>query len=183
MLLNRDHSILAVMDMQPTLLAAVAGAESVRDHCRWMLTLAKMCSVPACFTEQYPQKLGTTHPELSKAYPDARVLGKQCFSAVAAGILDQSLPDAAGQWVLVGIEAHVCVLQAAFELQAAGKQVFIVSDAVSSRTADDARLACERMARAGIQIVSREMVLFEWARTAGTPLFKALSQHFLQSPP
>lgn len=93
------------------------------------------------------------------------------------------MPDAAGQWVLVGIEAHVCVLQAAFELQAAGKQVFIVSDAVSSRTADDARLACERMARAGIQIVSREMVLFEWARTAGTPLFKALSQHFLQSPP
>ena len=84
------------------------------------------------------------------------------------------------QVVIVGIEAHVCVLQTALELRAAGKEVYLVADAVSSRALGDVQMALERMRAAGVQVVSREMVVFEWLRQAGTDIFRAISREFLR---
>jgi nicotinamidase-related amidase len=78
--------------------------------------------------------------------------------------------------VIGGIEAHVCVLQTALDLRAAGLQVAVAADATSSRTERNARLALDRMAAHGVDIVSTEMVLFEWLGVAGTDAFKALSR-------
>ena len=104
------------------------------------------------------------------------------FSGVAA----RCLPDLPGadlaQVVLAGVEAHVCVLQTALELAEEGKDVYVVADCVGSRRASDRDLALARMRQAGVQIISREMVAFEWLREAGTPLFREVCRDFLRQP-
>ncbi len=82
---------------------------------------------------------------------------------------------------MIGAEAHVCVLQTALDLRAAGKEVYLVADAVSSRSPRDVELALERMRADGVRIVSREMVTFEWLRQAGTDRFREISRDFTLS--
>ncbi len=77
--------------------------------------------------------------------------------------------------IVAGIEAHVCVLQTAIDLAAAGFGVFAVADAMSSRAPASVALALERMRQSGVAVVNTEMVVFELLRQAGTPEFKALS--------
>ena len=83
------------------------------------------------------------------------------------------------QVVLVGMEAHVCVLQTALELKAAGKEVFVVTDGISSRAQHDLDTALLRYQQAGVWLVSREMVLFELLRSSGDPMFRQMSQRYL----
>jgi nicotinamidase-related amidase len=93
--------------------------------------------------------------------------------AIAAHL--NSFPDRR-QLVLVGIEAHVCVLQTALDAQAHGFDVFVVSDAVSSRALSDVEAARRRLKAAGVAMVSAEMVFFEWFERSGTPEFKQMSR-------
>lgn len=182
MLLDRSRSLLLAIDIQEVLLPTLHQPQQLLQHAGWMIELAQICDIPVIFSEQYPRGLGPTAAQLRQLSPQAPVVEKQVFSCIAAQCLPQAMLAPAEQIVLIGIETHVCVLQTAIELQQAGKQVFVVADAVSSRSAGDTDLALARMRSLGIQIISREMALFEWARTAGTPLFKTLSQRFLQKP-
>jgi nicotinamidase-related amidase len=84
------------------------------------------------------------------------------------------------QWILIGIEAHVCVLQTAFNLLAQHKKIFVVDDCTSSRHARDKQVALDRMKHAGINIVTREMVVFEWLGKGGTPQFKFINETFIK---
>jgi nicotinamidase-related amidase len=77
--------------------------------------------------------------------------------------------------IIAGIEAHVCVAQTAIDMAQAGFGVFVVADAVSSRTEASVALALTRMGQAGIQVINTEMAVFELLGKAGTPEFKALS--------
>ena len=78
--------------------------------------------------------------------------------------------------VLCGIETHVCILQSAFDLLAAGWDVYVVLDAVGSRHAWDHQTAIDRMRQAGAKVVTSEMVMFEWCETSAHPNFRAISQ-------
>jgi isochorismate hydrolase len=102
------------------------------------------------------------------------------FSCVASGALASEPAFAKTQFVLCGIEAHVCVLQTAVDLRAMGREVFVVNEATGSRRASDKTLALERLRAHGAEIVSREMVAFEWLHESGTPLFKDVSREFLR---
>ena len=73
-----------------------------------------------------------------------------------------------------GIEAHVCVLQTAIDLESQGFEAFVVTDAVGSRSKASRKLALSRLEKAGVDVVDSEMVLFEWMERAGTPEFKQL---------
>lgn len=180
MLLQSEHSTLLLVDVQQKLAHAVNAANELIDHCNWMLRLAKECDVPIVISEQYPRGLGPTLPILQQTASNAARLEKTAFSCVAAGCLDLPACRDRKQIVLIGIEAHVCVLQTAMELHSAGKQVYVVADAVSSRSPEDRELALARMRSTGIHIISREMALFEWIRDSGHPQFKQLSQRYLQ---
>jgi hypothetical protein len=98
-----------------------------------------------------------------------------CFSSAACvPFRDALAATGRRQVVLAGIETHVCVLQTALELAAAGHSVYVVEDAVSSRQSADRQAALERMSRHGIERITAEMAVFEWLREAGTPEFKEL---------
>jgi nicotinamidase-related amidase len=191
MFIRPDRSTLLVIDVQERLNPFIDQGEALLAHCRWLIQVAQRIGVPVICTEQYPRGLGPTLPALRGLLPDSAVVEKIHFSAVAEcspGAVDGEggtgfLAAPGGdrrQFVVVGSETHVCVLQTVLDLLAAGRQVFVVDEAVGSRRPADKALALERMRRHGADIVSREMVAFEWLQRAGSEQFRAISREFIK---
>ncbi len=179
MLLDAAKSSLLLVDLQERLLPAMAGGDDVERQCAILLKVAKTLEVPIAVSEQYPKGLGHTVPGLKADIGNAPVFEKLSFSCWKdAALKDHMIGHHERQRPLViigGIEAHVCVLQTAIDLAAAGFGVFAVADAMASRTEASKALAQERMRQNGIAIVNTEMVVFELLKQAGTAEFKALS--------
>lgn len=175
MLLARDRSALMLIDWQARLLPALDGAEAALGEAERLLSAARRLAVPVLATEQYPKGLGPTDPRLRETLQPDEVVEKTSFNAAAEAPVAAAVERLRRPlMVLAGAEAHVCVLQTAFGLRARGYHVAVVADAVASRRPRDRDLGLERMRQAGVQIVSTEMVLFEWIGRAATPEFRDL---------
>lgn len=175
MLIRRADSLLLIVDVQEKLAPAISGREAAVANNVRLLEAARQLGVPAFISEQYVRGLGPSVAEIRNAGSAARFFEKTHFSCTGEpGVVDMLRAAGRPQVVLTGMEAHVCVLQTAFGLLGAGFAVFLVADASSSRTPDNRSAAIERMRAAGVQIVSTEMVLFEWLEKAGTDEFRAL---------
>jgi nicotinamidase-related amidase len=171
---------LVVVDVQERLVSAMPNGvkERVIERVTVLLTAAKTLSVPVLVTEQYPNGLGPTEQELVKQLPDGTpVFEKTCFSATRAdGFVPALEQTGRKQIVLVGMETHICVLQTALALQAQGYQVFVVEDAVSSRSKANQYNALQRMRSAGVIVSNVESVIFEWLEDSAQENFKTLAQ-------
>ena len=180
MLMNAKRSHLLVVDLQARLMPAIHDAESLVRHAAVLLAASTRLSVPVTVTEQYPKGLGTTLPQVQEALPvDALTLAKTTFSGARDAAIAERVATVRGagrdQLVVCGAEAHVCVLQTALEFRNSGLDVFVVADAVSSRSPHSVSAACARLLHAGCHWVTTEMVVFEWMGAAGTDDFRALS--------
>ena len=180
MKLDAHQSILLLVDLQERLLPAIDQGDQVLEHCAWLIGVARALQVPVLLTEQYPQGLGGTAPVISQRIQPAERLEKTHFSAVAEGNLLDHPAAQRQQWVVCGTESHVCVQQTVLDLLAAGRAVSVVEEGVGSRQPRDKQLALKRMRLAGAQIVSREMVAFEWLGKADTPAFRTVLQQFIR---
>jgi len=183
MLVRADNSVVFVVDIQDKLLPVVHDNASLLKNVVLLLETASTLSIPQLVSEQYPQGLGETVAGVKRVVTQGGLQGagfleKVCFSAVRADRFDEALApyDDRRQAVVVGIEAHICVLQTALDLRVRGFEVFVVADGVSSRRESDRDKALARLRDNGCHIVTTEMVLFEWLGKAGTPLFKQVSK-------
>jgi nicotinamidase-related amidase len=183
MLIQASDCSLLVVDVQEKLVNAIHDAPRAVAAMKWLIDAAVLVGVPVVYSEQYPQALGATLPVLRKAAPEAPVVAKTAFSCLAAQCLTGLPVEVRKQVVICGIEAHVCVLQTALEMKAAGKDVYVVADAIGSRAAGDKEAAIARLQAAGVVIVTREMALFEWLRDSKAPAFKDASKRLLQVAP
>lgn len=175
MLVERAKSLLLLVDMQERLVPIMADAADLTARCGILLRAAYELGVPILASEQYPKGLGATLPALAELAP--RRLEKMEFSAYANSAIKDELTRAGQkQIILAGIEAHVCVLQTGLELVGAGFQVFVVADAVASRRPESREVALHRVARAGATLITAEMALFEWLRSASAPEFRTISR-------
>ena len=180
MIIDRDRSLLLVLDLQVKMLPAIHDHEQILANVVWLVRAAQKVGVPVAATEQYAKGLGPLVPGVRTLLPDGAIAAKTRFSGVAADCLAQ-LPGAdRAQVILVGVESHVCLLQTALELVEEGKEVYVVADGVGSRRAFDRDVAINRMRQEGVRIVTREMVVFEWLGEADTPLFRAFSKEFFR---
>ena len=181
MLINAEKSCLLLVDVQEKLAPMVHQAQTMIDNCLWLLKLAREVDIPLLVTEQYPRGLGQTLSSLKSMMIEEDAIDKVHFSCAADGSCMSRLDDLGrSQVIIAGIETHVCILQTAIELVERGKQVFVVVDAVSARGDLDHQTGLARMRSHGIELVTKEMVFFEWLRQAGTPRFKVLSQAFMK---
>ena len=181
MLINSDHACLLVVDIQEKLAPGIHQPEKLIENCRWLIKAAQLCEIPVMASEQYPRGVGPTVEPLRELIPQDCIEEKLIFScADSTECLKLIEQQDRKQIVIVGMESHVCVLQTALRLNELGKDVFVVADAISSRDPNDIELAIARMSKAGVHIVSREMVAFEWLRGSGAPQFKTFSKEFLQ---
>jgi len=178
--MNRRDSTLLVVDFQARLMPHISEGEEVLANAVWLVEVARRVGVPVVLTEQNRAKLGVSDPTLVNAAGEAHCAEKMHFSAAACGCLAHTEVERRPQVVICGVESHVCVQQTALGLSRQGKQVFVVAEAVGSRRPTDKQLALARMAAHGIDIVSREMVAFEWLEEAGTDLFREVIRDFLR---
>lgn len=181
MLIKKDQMCLVLVDVQERLLPFVNHSDELMANCKWMLELSGFLGVSQLVTEQYPKGLGSTINELA-SHLTSTPYEKTTFSIASdEGIRSVIEKQPHRQYALIGIETHVCVLQSALELIEMGKEVFVVTDCVSARSQNDAKYGLKRMKQAGVQLVTKEMVLFEWLRHSKHPEFKEISQRFLKS--
>lgn len=175
MLIRRADSLLLVVDIQQKLAPAIHDSERVTANSVRLLEGARQLGVPAFVSEQYVKGLGPSLEAIRSAAVDARFFEKTHFSCAAEpGVIDLLRAAKRPQVLLTGTETHVCVLQTAFGLLAAGFEVYLVADAASSRTPANHNAAIERLRAGGVHIVTSEMVLFEWLHQAGTADFRQL---------
>lgn len=180
-MMNIKDCAFILVDLQEKLLPHILEHEAVVNNCIWLNKLVQRLNVPMLVVEQYPKGLLRTHHEILSTLVQSIVIEKVHFSAGRnVEFIDKLAALNKTSVVLCGIEAHVCVLQTALDLQKLDYKVFVVADAIGSRNADDKRYAIERMYQAGISIVTKEMVLFEWLEHSGTDLFKHISKEFLK---
>jgi len=193
MLLDAAQSQLVLVDYQTRLLPAIFEGPLVLANALRLAQIAHLLQVPVWGTEQNPSKLGENAPELRALC--AQTLSKMHFSGVEEGLSECLRPPAkavAGNArslskhlqkpaasaherntvVVAGCEAHVCLLQTALQLLEDEFEVWVVTDACSSRTERNRDAAFDRLAGAGVELVTTEMVAFEWLRTAENPAFK-----------
>lgn len=195
MLLDADGCQLVLVDYQTRLMPAIHDHALVVANAARLGQLAALMQVPCWGTEQNPAKLGENLPAVRALCQ--RTLSKMHFSACADGLVDwlrppapaprgnaRSLPkhlqkpaadegEARSTIVIAGCESHVCLLQTALDLLDEEFDVWVVTDACGSRTERNRDAAFDRLAGAGAELVTTEMVAFEWLRTAEHPAFKS----------
>jgi nicotinamidase-related amidase len=199
MLLDADDSQLVLVDYQSRLMPSIFESSLVVANAVKLARMAALLEVPVWGTAENPDKLGPNVPEIQAAIAAAggRTLDKMFFSAVADGLTDllrppvrqqpvrgnaRSLPkhlqkpaepeQGRGTIVIAGCEAHVCLMQTALDLLEEEFEVWVVTDACSSRTERNRDAAFDRLAGNGAELVTTEMVAFEWLRTAEHEAFK-----------
>ena len=194
MLLDASESQLVLVDYQERLMPAIAEGAAVLANARRLAQIAQLLEVPVWGTEQNPSRLGPNDPALRALC--AKTLAKMHFSAAEEGLGEWLRPPAKapqggnarslpkhlqkpaqqaperGTIVIAGCEAHVCLLQTALDLIEDEFEVWVVTDACGSRTDRNRDAAFDRLAGAGAELVTTEMVAFEWLGSCEHPDFK-----------
>ena len=182
-LTHSAKSQLLIVNVQEKLIKAMPKNDRdlmVSNICRLVQT-SRSLDIPIVVSEHYSKGLGETVPEIMQHLPSGTVAkDKLTFSCCTAPGFEEELgrDEKRKQIVIVGLEAHICVLQTAAGLQQWGYQAFVVEDAICSRNASHRDNAIARMRQGGVQISNSESVAFEWMGDANHPGFREVSQLF-----
>ena len=174
--IKKQDAILVLVDFQERLMPVMKAGEELEATVVKLVKGCKVLGVPILITEQYPKGLGHTLPELSALMPNVHPVEKTTFSCLAESRFTRQLTRDHSQVILSGMEAHICVVQTALDLQAQGKMVFVVEDAIVSRKPENKLNALNRLRQAGIIVTNTESVVFEWLKVAEGDAFKKISQ-------
>ncbi len=172
-MLNREEALLAVIDIQGNLYLAMDEKEFLLANTEKLIKGINILEIPIILTEQV--KIGPTIPELAELMPAVKPIIKNSFSCCGDEQFLTALTAAGKRQILVcGIEAHVCAYQTSMDLMERGYEVYVVADAVSSRTARNREIGIKKLLAAGAILTGTEMALFELLKTATDPKAKDL---------
>ncbi len=170
-----EDGVLVVVDIQGKLASLMHERERLYDNVRRLVRGCAALELPILWTEQVPEKLGPTVPEVAELLA-GEPIAKSSFSGWGEGRFRDALARTGrSQVLLAGIESHICVYQTARDLDLAGFQTYLVADAVSSRTAENRRIGLEAGRAAGARITSVEAGLFEMLGSAEHPAFREIA--------
>jgi nicotinamidase-related amidase len=175
MTLTPENSLLVVVDVQGKLASLMIDKDNLYKNMGAVIDAANLLSIPVFYTEQAPEKIGATIPEITVHLKNARHFTKKTFSCAAEEDFATALKSSKRkQIILIGIETHVCVYQTARDLLSKKHQVYPVADAIASRKPTDKHFGLNRMQQLGAQLVCVEMLLTELIQTSAHPKFKEI---------
>ncbi len=175
-ILNKDEAVLIIVDIQEKLIPAMKYGQKVIENTAKLASIAKALDMPIIITVQYPKGLGNTVKEINQIADGAAKYEKMKFSACTEEVNNALVGHAKRKVIVTGMETHVCVYQTVRDLLSKGYDVFVVSDAVCSRTKDNYKNGLSLMSEMGGIVTNTETVFFDLMKEAGTPLFKELSK-------
>lgn len=176
MTLRTDNTACLIVDIQERLTPALHEAERFTAACTLLIQGLHALGIPMMATEQYPQGLGTTLPEIKSLLPDTPFVEKTRFSAVLPETEDFIRRHNTQNIVLIGAETHICMLQTALDLRAQGLNVYIPAECAASRNPANKANGLEQMRAAGATVDNSESLLFALLRDAKHPAFKTISK-------
>ena len=176
MTLRTDNTACLIVDIQERLTPALHEAERFTAACTLLIQGLHALGIPMMATEQYPQGLGTTLPEIKSLLPDTPFVEKTRFSAVLPETEDFIRRHNTQNIVLIGAETHICMLQTALDLRAQGLNVYIPAECAASRNPANKTNGLEQMRAAGVTVGNGESLLFALLRDAKHPAFKTISK-------
>ncbi|SNR38716.1 isochorismatase family protein [Flavobacterium sp. ov086] len=180
MKISASNSTLLVIDVQERLLPKIHENEAVMKDVIWAIDLAQIIGIPMLLTEHCPDKIGTTPSIIREKFNDVDMITKTYFSAVREGNLLAHIQKERKQIIVTGTEAHICVQQTVLDLLELDYEVFILDSAVGTRNPNDKERALQRMQQNGAEIITRDMLAFEWLEKAETELFKIVLNRFIK---
>ncbi|MCU0315147.1 MAG: isochorismatase family protein [Fimbriimonadaceae bacterium] len=174
MRISPSDSVLVLVDMQPSFMANIYEIERVTARCKFLLEIAQLLEIPVLATEQYPERMKGTLPELAALLPK-HPFAKMAFSCCGSEEFQKAL-RALGreQVILIGIETHICVTQTTLDLIEEDFLPYLVADAISARTREMHKIGLKRLQDSGALLAHSESVAYEWAVTAEHPKFKEM---------
>jgi len=177
-LLSTENSLLLIIDIQEKLLRAQHNKEKIEKNAVILAKAAKILGITVIVSEQYPQGLGKTIPEIKEILPEnTKYYEKKSFSCCTNPDFEALIKEAGkNQVIACGIESHVCVHQTVSDLLAMGYEVYLVKDAISSRKEYECEIGFERMVFSGAIPACTEMILFELIKCASHEKFKQIQE-------
>jgi nicotinamidase-related amidase len=172
LILSSEESVLVVIDIQDKLYAAIEGKKDIEKQAVKVIKLARVFDIPIIATEQYPKGLGRTIPKVREALGEIRFHEKLHFSAFDMDTFCCALEETGKKdIILIGIEAHICILQTALDALENGFRLHVIADAVGSRDNWSRDLGLKKIEKAGGLISSAEIAAYELMRQAKTGEF------------
>ena len=148
-MLAAEDTVLLIVDVQGKLAQLMHGKQELFANLKKIIQGAKALDIPILWTEQNPEGLGPTMPEVADLLSGVQPIGELSFSCLGNERFARELRALDRSQVLVaGIEAHICVYQTAVDLLHMGYEVQVVADAVSSRTEANKRVALAKIREA-----------------------------------
>tara|TARA_A100001388_G_C28555476_1_gene396956 strand:- start:21 stop:572 length:552 start_codon:yes stop_codon:yes gene_type:complete len=180
MLIDRNDSTLLLIDIQEKLIKKIFNSNSVIDHSKKIVDIFSYLKIPIIYSEQYPNGLGKTINPIDEKLKKIKALKieKTTFSCISNKNdteIRKIFPK--NQVIICGIETHICILQTSIDLYNKGYEVFVISEAVSSRDERHMNLAFDRLVKNGISLINFEMLIFELIRDSKDKSFKELSKY------
>lgn len=169
-LCDASLSQLILVDLQARLIPVIHEGQSIVNNARILGDAATLLEVPVLGTEQNPEGLGPNVAEIGSLC--GTTVAKSDFDCCAEAAFLDALVQGRSDLIVAGCEAHVCVLQTVLGLLSRSRKVRVVTDAIGSRSPHNKAAAMERMKAAGAELVTTEMVVFEWMRSSRHPRFK-----------
>jgi len=175
--LRIDKCCLAIIDIQGKLAQLMYDKHRLFRNSVILLKTARILQIPILYTQQCPENLGPTIPQIAKLLSDCEPINKATFSCCGHEQFNDKLSGLNRRQVLLcGIEAHICIYQTAVDLIENGWDVSVIADAVSSRKLQNKEIALSKLAHIGTNIISTEMLVFELLKTAEHPKFKQIAK-------
>ena len=172
-MLEKNNTVLVIVDVQGKLATLMHEKETFYENVVRLIRGAQVLELPIIWNEQLPDKLGETIPQIKEILTDMQPLVKKSFSCCGNVDFMSRLKDTERKQVLLcGMESHVCVYQTAQDLINDGFEVYLVADAVSSRTLENKEIGIRAVLQRGGKITSVEMALFEMLNEAEGEQFK-----------
>ncbi|MDM8542090.1 hydrolase [Desulfococcaceae bacterium HSG7] len=174
-MLTKENTALLVIDIQGNLAKAMDEQEMLYKNTRIMIQSAQILGLPIIVTEQLPDKLGPTIPEIAELLPDAAPVVKSAFSCCGEPAFMTQLNALTQSQILVtGIEAHICVYQTTVELIQNGYEANVVTDCIGSRQNANKVAGIDKMKDAGAKLTASEIAIFELMKVAQGDAFRQI---------
>jgi len=174
--LNREDTVLLVIDIQEKLVPVMKYKDQVINNNKILISAAKEMKFPVIATEQYPKGLGQTVPELFELIDNENIFAKNSFTAYTDEVKKTLMALGKKKVLITGMETHICVFQTTRDLINDGYQVYLVKDAVASRTKNNFINGIELIQSLGAVITNTETAVFDLLKISGTPEFKTMSK-------
>ncbi|KAF2508297.1 hydrolase [Flavobacterium foetidum] len=174
-MLHIENTGLILIDVQGKLARIVNESEILISNLQKLIRGCQILSLPIIWAEQNPKGLGDTVPEIRELLKNQTPIEKYSFDAFENQEFKEAvLKTKRKQWIVCGIESHICVYQTIRGLLDNDFEVEIAADCVSSRSKENSKMALAKLQKCGASLTSVEMCLYELMKNSKNQKFKEI---------